>query len=405
MVKRILILLLTIIASAAHAQTSRLIVVWTDEAGLWAWQEGDAAPRALITDQNAASAIRLLEPGFSPDKQSVAYLESKPQAAQYALEVIDLSGKLKRHFALLSERIIWQSAWQNNQTILFNTYTIKTDEQTTRYANNDDLWRADLSSGQLTQVCPDGQGGKFLLSPKQDRIALIFAGRYADQTPGRISVTDIDCQQRLQLFQFPFVNSASSELYYPAIAWQPDGSAVQSAIPDPKLVYDTESKLLTHLWRRPLSGAAAEIGTIQADFFNGLSWSEDGKSLLYVRRSGDLSANRIALMLAQADGKNARQIAAGGIGLISKADWLPGSQHFSYSTEDGILWIGAMDQPPYRLGSYPIWRPIWTADGTYVYLNDPGSAGELYYATLTDPQPRRIGSPHAPVDVIAARLS
>ncbi len=357
----------------AQAQSAKLAAAWIDRDGLWLWHEGDAAPNKL------AASAGSLQPGFSPDGKRLGYFTE----SVFELTILRLDGSVERRIVL--SRLISEVAWLDDQTILFNTRTLRTDEQTLRTAQNDDLWRIDLTNGEVRQVCTDGQGGQFTISPRRDRIALVTPGNYADQSPGTVSTIDRDCQKRTDFMKFPVINTASSTVYYPTVQWEPDGSALRTAIPDPKLIYD--GTRLTQLWR--LSDKAQNIGAVQADFFGRPTWSADGQWLTFLRRKG---VDQLSLILTGGDGKNPQTIAEGKVGAFSASQWLPDVPLFTYvNGKPGEVWLAGSTTAPMRLGTEPAFQVVWTPDSVaYFYTTTPGLAGALRYATRAAMQPQAI---------------
>lgn len=407
-IRRLLVLLILIVCGLcairpAGARSGILLAAWTDANGLWNWREGDAKPRQLIADVAADSSVRLLI-GFSPDLEHIGYYETSPQNVLAAIRISD--GSIER-FALPGGRSVLSATWLAATTILFNTRTY-TDQGAPQITENNDLWRADLATGGLKQLCADGQGGDFTLSPKGDQIALVTPGRYADQLPGTISVVDHDCQNRKMLLQFPVISTASESFYYPPVRWEADGTALHVAIPDPKLVYTGEEKRLTSLWRLPLADKAVVVGTLSADYFGQPKWSDDGRWITFMQRVGSLADNKIALMIADEQGQHITQVAGDKVGLLSAGDWLPASSRLIFRRNDlGQVWLFTVGETAARLLSdTSIWSPVWTVDGqTAIYATGPGASAELNYATLPDMQPHKIGDAHEIKSIIAARPS
>ena len=148
---------------------------------------------------------------------------------------------------VLLDRLPWHVRWkENSKEIVFNTLI----ESGYGLSTNNDLWLADVLSGAVTQILPDGLGGSFAFSP--DGSALIVAD---DRS---VSIMDAGGDSRSELISFPFVNTASEYAFIPQPAWAPDGSYGLVAISGPEPFGDNEERF-TSIWMLPRGGDAVEL--------------------------------------------------------------------------------------------------------------------------------------------------
>ncbi len=393
----VLILAVPPIPAAAQEGGQRLVVAWIaarnmSAGGLFAWRSGDPTPRMLADDAN-----RLF---LSPDGEHVAFTRGEEGYSE-SLWVVGLNGGEAVEWvgsAALNadpdpeggEREIARVAWLDAQTILWNTAMVYT------YAGfkNDDLWRADLTTGETAQLFPDGQGGDFTISPDGRLIALVTPGWYGQEL-GTIRLIDPQGEPIGVPFTFEAVSTASEYAFYPAVYWLPDSSAIRVAMPHPDLIYGPSEGAIppTALWELRTDGTAAQIGAVDATFFGQPRWSPDGVWLTYMRQVGPATDNTHEIVLARGDGSDPQVIRTGAIGALEPPTWTPDGHYFFTADAPGEMWLGAPDVAPERFPS-PDERAfsLVTLAGACIYATAMAGPLELRYAALDAPSPITIAT-------------
>lgn len=362
---------------SVHAADHPLVVAYIDGDMLYIWQEGTPAPHTIATG-------KLSHPLLSPDATQVIFQRDND------LWIADLTNASSAPKALVTSdtltvapdksRFILDAVWLDSKTIIFNTYHYHPNTLVQQqYA--DDLWQVDISSGKVTRLLSDGDGGEFSISPDGKHIALTRPGDYAKNAPGAIMVVDINGQNAVKLLEFPVVNTGASYQFYPQVRWTTDSSSLLVAIPDPNLIYATDKVPSTALWKLDISGSKTQVGSVKADFFGLPEFSSDGKFILYAQRIGDLKDNQIALFHANSDGTAEQEIVRDSIGRVEPARWLlAGDGYTLVHGSPGAMWLGG----PSYLHRFPneftlVFNLKWVDGITYIYSTSPGGAGEIQY--------------------------
>lgn len=363
-------LVLLAFTGRASAQEVPLTVAWNESADLFIWQAGSAS----VVQLTLGDLNRLF---IAPDAQHIAFTRGSDER----LWLVSTNGDGLREWLApqaLEGRLIAQVAWLDSTTLYFNTAQ-KTDIGQLR---QDDLWRADLITGEVKQLLAPGDGGDFTLSPDAQRIALTQPGAYG-AAAGQVSLVDpLGGSQQVAL-NFPAVSTGSEYHFYPLVSWQPDSSAFTIVIPDPDLIY-ADSSALTRLGRITRDGEYQSIGSLQASFFGQPRWSSGGEWMTYIRRVAE--GNQLELVVASGDGTNNIVYASGEAGALQPARWLPGTDRFVYAQgEPGQYWLGAPGEFPHSLGEMIV-DLRFVSPETYVYSTPAGGGVELRYASLTQPE-------------------
>jgi hypothetical protein len=371
--------------SRAQAQTqpAPLVVVYNDGNTLNVWREGDFAPRK-IADLAGGTANISVNPLISPRGVWVIFRRED------ALWIANLIGSYPAPRTLVKpevlnvdkSQVVLNAAWLDDNTIIFNTFRFSPRSMVRQQPAND-LWRVDVTSGKVTQLLSNGQGGAFAISPDGKHIAVIHPGDFAAQTQGSISVIEAVGQNRVKLLEYPFVNTGASFDFYPQPQWI-NGNRLVVAIPDPNLVYGVADLPPTVLWELEISGKATRLGETRADFFGLPVFSPDGQQILFARRIGTAQDNRIALLSAKRDGSDEQEIARDQIGVIEPARWgLTGAVYTFVRGQPGQSWIwtaqGLQRLPDDKTLAFNL---IWADVSTFVFATALGGPDELRYGNL-----------------------
>ena len=404
---RIFIIALCVVllsASSIHAEdNSHLIVAWLDNDEFMVWQSGEPAPHPIASKFTTGYPRQVL---ISSDAHYVAVTVINPGSLWIAapsennlIEVVPNQVLPAPNGDPKSATIV------NLQRGANSTFYFTTLDQPSHYAfHNEDLWFVDAASATRTykQLLPSSQAGSFNLSPNHQHIAIVQSGTYG-AVDGKISLVDGAGQNRKAVMNFSAVSSGSDDSFYLPTFWEADSAAFNIAIPHKDLVYNDNSALTT-LWHVAVDGTETQLGSVQATVFGLPQWSDDGKTITYMRRLGDISTNQFELMIASGDGSNPITYANGTAGEIGVPHWLPNSNQFVYSQgELGDYWLGQAGQPPQALPG-KIFNPQFIDSSTYVFATAPGDTFELRYAHIGDASSTLIATVHNVVPVFDALL-
>ncbi|GAB4463794.1 MAG: hypothetical protein Kow00120_30130 [Anaerolineae bacterium] len=381
----LLLLMVVTLAGGAAAQekTPALVVAYVDDGDLWLWQEGGAARRIAERD--------IQQPVLAPGGARVAFRRLGPEPGE-ELAVLDIESGVKR-VSLTADAIstdaerrgVNQFAWADADTLYFNTVRVLPDTLFT--IETDDLWRADATTGAVTQLLAPGDGGYFAVAPDGAHIAVTRPGRYgeADQ-PGTVSVFDAGGAGRVDVLSFPAVATGSEYRFYPIPSWLPDGSGFRVPIPDPEAVYGAGDAPPVALWEAPVGGPARQIGAAPADYFsvvfNDAFWSPDGAHIVYTQRAGAQEANRLALCIAASDGGDPACHDEVAVGAYAPLGWKPDGSAFAYridTAEATSMWLLTASGERQPFTGEAALDLAWVDADTYVYIVSVDAALALKY--------------------------
>jgi hypothetical protein len=362
--------------SIAQVKSWQLTVTWVENGNLMVWKEAEAIGQELANgDVNY--------PYIAPDGKHVAFTRGFLPDELWVIEE-NGAGEQKMVDASLftpgdGTPLLAQINWVNDSTILFNTLR----QNAIGLQPQNDLWRADIQTGETTVILDANEGGSFSISPDRKTVAVIYPGHYAEPN-GRIRLVNVDTLVWQDIFTFMGVSSGSESAFYPEMFWEADSSAVRVAIPDKDLVYDDINTSPTDLWRVTVDGQSEQISSVQASFFGQPHWSSDGNNLTYLQRTGEATSNQFALMVSDSNGRNAAEYARGEAGKIGSPVWIQGTDQFVYAYDaPGTYWIGRVGSPPHRLSeNFLSLRFVDTT--SYLYTTNQANGFELRYARLDE---------------------
>jgi hypothetical protein len=336
MMRRLMYLILGVMAllpaPGSDAQELPILVVtWAEDGVLYFWQEGDTEPRA-IGGNNAGA------PQLSPNGQRIAFKRSAITAttATGSLWVVNIDGTGEQQLYAAAPDMVGQIEWLDNDTLLFNT--IHYVEM--GLLENNDLLLADITTTQVDELFPAGEGGQFHIGP-EGQITLVRSGSYQGD-PGTIHYLTTPDYTLIDLLSYPSVATASEYPFYADIHWI-NSTTLLTAIPAPDLVYheDALDEYPTRLYRLTMDGMSEEIGTVPASFFGPPRWSADGAYVTFLQRTGTAADLTFELWLAAGDGTGAERY-----DLTQQSPvWTSGSARFLYP-HAGSIWLGAPGSEP-----------------------------------------------------------
>ena len=358
-----------------------LVVAWIENGNVFA-RTGAGASAQLTTTGDA------LIPYLSPDGRHVAYLSGNGGLGT-ELSLVELPDGDVRQLVTLEilsagaddPLLIGQVGWLDNDTLYFNTALNSSFGQDRR----DDLWRADIQTGDVTLLLPPGEGGAFSISPDRKWVAVISAGSY-DHENAHIRLMNIESGDIQEVLTFPAVSTGSEYRFYPQVFWEADSRAFRVAIPDRDLIYDETNSPPVVLGRVQVDGSYESIGALQASFFGLPSWSDDGQHIAYLRRVGALADNQFEMFLADGSADNPVKYVGGDAGSFGFPIWIPDSTQFIYAQGvPGMYWLGSPDAQPIRLVE-PMFNLILLEEGQIVYVSAPVPPLEIRYTRVADNQ-------------------
>ena len=377
-----------LVAAGASAQgdaTAPLTVVYVAGGDLWRWREGAAAQRLV------EGGVIARTPVASPRGARVVFFR---YADSFIVPwVVDADGQRARRLADVEAAPgeaqyadIDQIAWLDDDVLYYNTIR----EESGMAFPADDLWRVDVSTGEVRQLLAEGEGGRFTIAPGGERLTLSRPGVYGDaDAPGGVSLVDPMGERRIDALTFPAVSTGSQYAFYAIPHWLPDGSAFRAAIPDPDAVYALGAPPPVALWEVSAEGAARRIGEAPADYFsvvfNAAFWSPDGGRIAYAQRLGAPEANVMTLCIAGGDGSGPVCHDEGAVGAYAPLGWKPDGSAFAYridTADAASMWMltaGGARQPfPGEIAL----ELTWVDNETYVYVASVEGAVALKTARL-----------------------
>jgi len=355
--------------------TESLVVAWVDSGNLIVWRQGEETPRRVASGG-------VIRPYVSPDGERIAYTRG-PNGRAETLWLVDTAGTTE--FLVVGEgnpRIfrngasqVGDVAWFDATTLYINTYT--GNGFTSKF--NDDLYRVNARTREVSLILPAGEGGRFAISPDNTQIAAVSAGTYGRQD-ARISVVDpLAIDGATNLLFYIGVATGSETVFHPRIHWAEDSKSVLVAIPDADLIYsetDTEAVVPpTRLWQLPTDVPSDRnlMGSVRGSYFGLPIWSDTDTQMLYLRRTPQ--SNEFTLVIADANGDNPTDYLTGDSGEIELPQWLPNSNRFMYTVENlGNVMVGQRGADPEPLSQEIVYTPQFITDDIFVFVTSQAIA-------------------------------
>jgi len=353
--------------------TESLVVAWVDSGNLIVWRQGEENSRRVASGG-------VIRPFVSPDGQRIAYTRG-PNGRAETLWIVDVAGTTE--FLVVGEgnpRIFRNGASQVGDVAWFDATTLYINTYTGRNADlkfNDDLYRVNARTREVSLILPAGQGGRFAISPDHTQIATVSAGTYGRQD-ARISVVDpLAIDGATNLLFYIGVATGSEGVFHPHIQWAEDSLSILVAIPDADLIYsESETNVPpTRLWQLPIDTPSDRnlMGSVRASFFGLPLWSDTDTQILYLRRTPQ--SNEFTIVVADANGDNPSDYLTGDSGTIELPQWLPNSNRFIYTVENlGNVMIGERGKDPELLSQEVVYTPKFITDDVYVFVTSQAIA-------------------------------
>ena len=321
---------------------------------------------------------------LSDDGERVVYEREQQPAWTSSLEAIDADGGAPMTLLVQADldnlypldgaehfRIYRFEFIPGTYDVLFNTRAVFLGPG---LATNDDLYRLDTYTGQVTAVISRGDaGGHFAISPDGTKLAI--------STPTGMGIANIDGSSlQMDLVTFTPVITYSEYMYTAPPVWAPDSSAYGVAIPseDP-LAPDTSGTV----WIINANGSTSEILTVDGNFLfpqdlNSPMVSAAFDSVAAVRATQVQNVNQLVL----ANLNNANEVVYDQ-GNMRWHGWSPDGVHFAYALNGSDLKIGQAGQPPLILGNGVTFE--WISEDEFIFIGGQAGAWNVYYGELGSP--------------------
>jgi len=364
--------------------TQRLVVAWVDRGNLIVWVQGDDVPRRIAVGG-------VIRPFVSPDGQRIAFTRG-PAGRAETLWVVDVGGNAEmmlmgegtpRGFTS-GQSLVGRVGWFDESTLYANTL----GGAGLNIRPNDNLYRINVRTREVSLILPNGEGGRFVISPDGTKIATASAGTYGRQD-ARISVVDpLAFDDPADLLFYIGVATGAEQPFHPRLHWTPDSQTVLVAIPDSDLIYSEAEDTVppTRLWQLPVDNPSDRnlLGSVNASFFGLPTWSDSADQMVYLRRIPD--SNAFTLVIADANGDNPTDYLTGDAGTIDLPTWLPDSNRFLYTVDTpGNIYIGERGQDPVRLSQEVTYSPQFITDDLYLFVTSKAVSADgfqLRYARV-----------------------
>lgn len=362
--------------------TESLVVAWVDRGNLIVWRQGEENPRRVASGG-------VIRPFVSPDGQRIAYTRG-PNGRAETLWMVDVAGTTE--FLAVGEgnpRTFRNGASQIGDVAWFDATTLYINTVTGRNADikfNDDLYRVNARTREVSLILPAGQGGRFAISPDHTQIVTVSAGTYGRQD-ARISVVDpLAIDGATNLLFYIGVATGSEAVFHPRIQWAEDSRSVLVAIPDADLIYSESETIVppTRLWQLPVDTPSDRnlMGSVRASYFGLPTWSGTDTQMLYLRRTPQ--SNEFTVVVADANGDNPSDYITGESGTIELPQWLPNSNRFIYTVENlGNVMIGERGKDPELLSQEVVYTPQFINDDVYVFVTSQAIATNGFQLRFT----------------------
>jgi Tol biopolymer transport system component len=350
-----------------------LVVAWVDKGNLIVWRQGEDNPRRVASGG-------VIRPFVSPDGERIAYTRG-PNGRAETLWLVDTTGTTE--FLVVGEdnpRIfrngesqVGDVAWFDATTLYINTTTGRDFD--TQF--NDDLYRINARTREVSLILPAGEGGRFAVSPDNTQIATVSAGTYGRQD-ARISVIDpLAIDGATNLLFYIGVATGAETVFHPHIQWAEDSQSILVAIPDADLIYsETEASVPpTRLWQLPVDTPSDRnlMGSVRGSYFGLPIWSDNDTQMLYLRRTPQ--SNEFTVVIADANGDNPTDYLTGDSGTIELPQWLPNSNRFIYTVENlGNVMIGQRGVDSQPLSQEVVYTPQFISDELYLFVTSQAIA-------------------------------
>jgi hypothetical protein len=355
----------------AQSETDELVVAWAAPDAVYVWRESNPTPQ--IAFNGVAVSVAL-----SPDGDLLAITTGAGGLPENLWIIQDDEPTLVASPDELDGAVIGQVGWVGSNSLYFNTSQLQLPFGA---SPNNDLWRVDLETSELTQLREPGAGGAFTANTDGSQIALVSPGSFDQQgnpdIDGVVRLYDPQTDTDTIVMGFQAVATGSPQPHYPRIHWTPTGNAFYVAFPPSDTLYNPGE---TILWRIENTGESEQIGAVAASFFGLPTWNADRTQLFYAADSN--TPGSVMLNLAQVDA-SAPQPLVESDGFV-----------FRWAAQDDLFLWAANAESGYAIGKpdtpllYPLdadlVRGTWTHDNRLVFTATTNDGLTLQVAQIND---------------------
>ena len=316
--------------------------MYTNDGSLWTLSS-DGSTNQLTTSGDVVDVL------LSNDRKRIVYIRQSFQPELFELRAINADGTNDRQ--ILSQETLdalypldgalhyltsQMKFIPGTHMLLFNT---RATFDGPGLVKNDDLYRLNVDTGEMTQLIARERGGDFSISPDGSMLALSQADS--------ISMAAIDgTNLRPDLVTFSPIITYSEYQYYPIPVWAPDSSGFGVFIPsqDP-LADDPNGTVLvvpTEAAPRAFEPIAGQTFFPQSN--GGSLLSPDLQTVAFLRQDDQGQADQ--LFLSDLDGTNSRLYDQGDIQWIG---WNPDGSRFAFRKNQTSLVFGSPQNNPQPL--------------------------------------------------------
>jgi Tol biopolymer transport system component len=271
---------------------------------------------------------------------------------------------------------VYETAWiPGTNSLLFNTSPLLGGPG---LLLSNDLWHADIDSGQVTNLRPVGEGGSFVISPDGSRVVLV--------TPEIISVMNLGSGDVQQVLTYSPVLTYSEFQYYARPVWAPDGSTLRVVIPPADPLGSSEPAAVYELY--PDGSPPQLLGQVtifMAQNHTNVALSPDLSQLAYTQQEveGSGPGNLYVAPLGQELGDPGQY--ADSVGEIQ--GWSPDSRRLAFSQVSGgtpqlMILTPEAGAQPVGSGDAAAMGLQWVDAEQFVYLQNSPSGWDLVLGNL-----------------------
>ncbi len=265
-----------------------LTVAFYNTEGINYWQPG-ITPKLLRSLGSSRPAALWIDPAGT---QVFYRLDDSQERGLYSVYIPNgekrlwvTNADLERFTPEIVSRLDHLEFLPDTNALIFNTHPQEGTALQT--VENQDMYRLDLNSGELTTLLPFGTGGlDFSISPDGQWLALLDADKIEimrpDGTDRRIVLTFDAVLPRQTDVYSTYPEYAAGGSYYPDVRWMPDSSGFWVLIPPADLY--SGGRGATRLLQVSLQGEIHLLAEIVSPVTLGASFnlSPDGQKLVYI---------------------------------------------------------------------------------------------------------------------------